>query len=108
MKLPTVIHEDNRRYLAEYISDFPIRTSKVMYVKEDCVLGSHYHKLKDDIFYLVKGSGTAVLNNRAMDFKKGDCLLVKAGSKHAFTLKKGSILIEASTTPYDKTDEYQV
>lgn len=107
MKLPIVKHEDERRSLVEYISDFPIRTSKILTVKENSVLGNHYHKLKDDIFYLLKGSGTAVINNRATDFKKGDCLLVKKGTSHAFTLKKGSILIESSTTPYDKTDEYK-
>ncbi len=106
MKLPIVKHEDERRSLIEYISDFPIRTSKILFVKQDSVLGNHYHKLKDDIFYLLKGKGTAVINNRAMDFKKGDCILVEKGTQHAFTLRRGSILIESSTTPYDKTDEY--
>ncbi len=107
MKQLTTKHEDHRRSLVEFIADMPIRTAKVMYVKDEAVLGSHYHKKKDDIFFLVKGSGTVVLNNRAQDFNQGDCLLVKAGIKHAFTLRKGSILIEASTTPYDKSDEYK-
>jgi len=107
MKLPTTKHEDYRRSLVEFISDFPIRTAKVMYIKDEAVLGSHYHKLKDDIFYLIKGSGTAIINNRAEDFRAGECIHVKAGIKHAFTLHKGSILLEASTTPYDKSDEYK-
>lgn len=106
MKLPTVKHEDYRRSLVEYISDFPIRTSKILTMKEDSAVGNHYHKLKDDVFFLLKGSGTMVLDNRATDFSAGDCILVKAGTSHSFLLKKGSILIESSTTPYDKSDEY--
>ena len=108
MNLSTIKHEDDRRLLVEYIKDYPIRTSKVLYVKDNQMLGSHYHKAKDDIFFLVRGNGTAIIDNVAREFEEGDCLLVRAGEKHAFTLDKGSILIESSTTPYDKTDEYQV
>lgn len=108
MKLQTNKHEDDRRTLIEYISDFPIRMSKVLYVKEDRTLGNHYHKLKDDFFFLVKGSGTYTLDGIEEPFNEGDCILVKAGVMHAFNLKSGSILIESSTTPYDKGDEYEV
>lgn len=108
MRLPTVKHEDGRRTLIEYINDIPIRTSKVLYVKEDSTLGKHFHKLKDDVFFMVKGSGFYKLDGKRHTLKEGDCIFVKAGVRHTFTLKAGSVLIESSTTPYDKKDEYPI
>lgn len=108
MNLPVIKHEDERRMLAEYISDIPIRTSKVIFVKKNSILGNHYHKVKDDVFFLVRGSGIKVMDGKESPFTEGECIFVKAGSPHAFSLKAGSILIESSTTPYDKTDEYEI
>lgn len=106
MKLETFYHEDDRRILAEYIQDIPTRTSKAIFIKEDSILGNHYHNYKDDIFFLLKGSGTITLNEITKPFKSGDCMLVKAGTVHSLNLKKGSILLESSTLPYAKEDEH--
>lgn len=108
MNLPTNRHEDERRTLVEYIHDLPFRTSKVLFVKQDSVLGNHYHKLKDDIFFLVKGSGTYTIDGHEEIFSQGDCIFVKAGMRHSFKLFNGSILLESSTLPYDKGDEHEV
>ncbi len=107
MKIKTYSHTDGRRTLIEFIQDTSIRTAKVIYVKEDSFLGNHYHKKKEDIFFLVKGSGTYTLDGKQELFKAGDTVLVKPGVKHTFYLIKDSILLEASTTPYDKEDEYE-
>lgn len=107
MKIETFIHEDDRRTLIEFVNDKPLRTMKAMYVKGG-VLGSHYHKLKDDVFFLVTGFGTYTVDGKTNIFREGDCLEVKAGFRHSFNLKEGSILLEASTLPYDKEDEYFV
>lgn len=108
MKLQTLRHEDRRRVLVEYIKDQPFRTSKVMYVNDENVpLGKHYHKLKDDIFFLVKGFGKYEIDGKREIMNEGDCIYVKAGQVHAFSLLRGSILIESSTLPYDKGDEYE-
>lgn len=109
MKLPTFKHEDKRRLLIEFVQDMPIRNCKVLYVKDNTMpLGSHYHKLKDDVFLLAKGFGTYIIDGKREIFNEGDCISVQAGQKHEFDLMKGSILIECSTTPYDRSDEYTV
>ncbi len=105
MKLPIHKHEDSRRTLTEWISDAPIRMCKVIEVKEDSVLGNHYHEKKEDYFYLLKGSGSWKIGEESGELKEGDCLHAGLGVPHTFTLKAGSILLESSTTPYDKEDE---
>lgn len=109
MRTPTIKHEDSRRILIEFIKDTPIRTAKALYITDNMSpLGAHYHKLKDDVFFLVKGSGTYTLDGKREIFNQGDCIYVKAGVKHSFDLMRGSILLEASTLPYDKEDEYEI
>jgi mannose-6-phosphate isomerase-like protein (cupin superfamily) len=108
MKLQTIKHEDDRRVLIEWISDFHIRNCKVLVVKKDCELGNHYHEVKIDTFLLLKGSGTYKIGDEEGILEEGGCYRALQNQPHTFTLKAGSILLEASTMPYDKDDEIQV
>lgn len=105
MRLPIVKHEDDRRSLVEWIADYPIKCCKVLVMKQDGVVGAHYHKNKADTFYLLKGSGDFIIDKVAGKIEEGDCMRAEKGERHTFRLKAGSILLEASTTPYDKEDE---
>jgi len=108
VKLQTYKHEDDRRVLIEWISDFHIRNCKALIVKKDCELGNHYHNVKIDTFFFLKGSGTYKIGDETGELEEGGCYRALEGQPHTFTLKAGSILLEASTTPYDKADEIQV
>ncbi len=108
MKLPVTKHEDKRRILSEWIANFPITTTKVIEVKEDSELGNHYHRYKQDFFYLLKGEGRYCIGDETGEFKEGDCITALQNQAHTIFLKAGSILLEASTTPYDKADEISV
>ena len=108
MKLKPTKHEDDRRTLIEWIDDFPIRNSKILILKRDCVLGNHYHNEKIDTFYLLKGSGYYKIGEEYGMIEEGDCLRADIKQPHTFRLKKGSILLEASTTPFNKEDEIQI
>lgn len=105
MKLQPIKHEDNRRVLTEWIANFPITTIKILETKKDCELGNHYHRVKQDFFYLLKGKGNFSIGNRYGKFCAGETLTALPLEPHTIFLKKGSILLEASTTPYDKEDE---
>lgn len=105
MKLQPTKHEDDRRKLVEWISDFPIRSCKVLEMKQDGVLGNHYHNNKVDTFYLLKGNGTYQIGEEHGHLVEGGCYRAEKGVPHSFFLTAGSILLEASTTPYDKKDE---
>lgn len=108
MKLRTYKHEDDRRILIEWLSDYHIRNCKAIIIKKDCELGNHYHNKKIDNFLLLKGSGTYKIGNKSGKIKAGDCMRAMPKDVHIFKLKKGSILLEASTTPFNKKDEIQV
>ncbi len=105
-RVKTFWHEDDRRLLCEWIPDIPVRTCKAFFIKEDCRLGDHYHRETTDIFFLLKGSGTYILDGIEKEFKEGQCIKVLPKVMHTLKLKKYSILLEASTLPYDKSDEY--
>ena len=105
-KIKTFYHDDDRRMLVEWIPDIPVRTCKAFFIKKDAILGNHYHNLTEDIFFLLKGSGYYYLDGKEHKFKEGQCIRVKKGVGHTLHLTKGSILLEASTLPYDKKDEH--
>ncbi len=113
MKLKVYKHEDERRILIEYISGIAFKRAKILEVKERSILGKHYHRESDDVFYLFKGSGTYYLKPLKGEpiediIKAGDCLFVPRNVIHTFDLDAGSIMLEASTEIYNKNDEIQV
>ena len=109
MRLPIAKHEDERRSLVEWVKDSPVRSCKVLTVKQDAVLGAHYHNNKVDTFYLLKGSGEYKLGEEGWEkIVEGDCIRAEAGVPHSFKLKAGSILLEASSSPFDPSDEHRI
>lgn len=108
MKLQVNKHEDDRRVLTEWIADQPIRCCKVLIMKEDGRVGQHYHNNKVDTFYLLEGRGEYKIGDEEGQLVKGGCYRAEKGIPHTFYLRKGSILLEASSTPYDKTDEISI
>lgn len=105
--LPISKHEDERRILTEWITDFPLKTAKAIVAKDNCNVGQHYHKDKDEIFFLLKGSGRITLDNETEEFKEGDIAFISRGTKHSFWLSKDSIMLGASNNKYDEKDDHK-
>lgn len=102
------LHEDDRRLLIDWSDAYDIATCKIVKVKQDCVLGEHYHKLKNERFMLIQGSAEIQLNDKpAEPMKIGLPVLVSANTRHKFTLSKGSILLCLVDKPYDPNDDYE-
>jgi len=95
------INEDNRRKLI----DFP--EGKILEIKEDCVVGGHYHQIKTEYFILSKGSCLMILDNMKVPMRIGELYTVPPFTTHSFQIKKGSILIGLCSHPYDPNDEYK-
>lgn len=105
--LSTQLHEDERRLLIEWVKDFPVKNCKALIVKEKVPLGDHYHKNKEEIFYLLCGAGEVILDGISTPLVFNDIVHVKRGVRHTFLLESGSILLEAGTEPFDPTDDYK-
>jgi GDPmannose 4,6-dehydratase len=95
-------HSDERRNLYS----FP--EAKLIEVKEDTVIGRHYHKIKEERFMLSKGEGRIVRGDASEPMSIGHIYTVPPGTYHEFHLTKGSILIGLNSHPYDPTDDYRL
>lgn len=105
-------HEDSRRVLTEWIKDLPIRSVKIVEVKDSKMpLGKHYHTKKDEFFYLLKGKGVVTLSGKRV-FRTwlfpGETVYIPRGVAHTFELEAGTIMLGASTEPFDPNDEIPI
>jgi mannose-6-phosphate isomerase-like protein (cupin superfamily) len=57
----------------------------VMDVKPGEDIGKEIHPNEDQVLYLISGRGMIYMDGKEMDFNKGDCVLVPAGTEHNFT-----------------------
>lgn len=102
------IHEDNRRKLTS------LPEAKILEIKESCVIGKHYHKIKTEWFVLCKGEAVIgvrhVPDGKAVSEKMviGDIIKVSPYMYHEFYISAGSVLFGACSHPYDQTDDYHL
>lgn len=96
------VHSDSRRDLYEF--EYPV--SKIIVSKEGCVIGNHYHKLKDEEFLLVNGEGRYRLGGMDQweDMKLMQSVKVEAGRMHTFELAPGSIMVCYCSGPHNESD----
>ena len=103
-----LVSEDERRKLSEFGNGANWKVCKVLEAKQACFVGNHYHKLKDEMFVLLSGSGTFVVEKETIVEFAPYSVLVKRGQYHSFFLKKGSILLGLASELHDPSDDYKI
>lgn len=102
---------DSRRSLTEFGMGGTWKVCKYLEITEDCIIGDHYHKQKDECFFLAKGSSDLILgSDHGAQFLKvvaPEFIDVPRGTYHKFTIMKGSILIGLASEEHDPTDDYK-
>ncbi len=101
-----LIHEDSRRKLIEWAQgDFKV--SKVVIAKDDCVVGDHYHRNKDERFLLLSGKARRIVLNEQewLQVEAPYEVEVPRGNYHLFDLEPGSVLLGVTTAVFDPDDE---
>jgi dTDP-4-dehydrorhamnose 3,5-epimerase-like enzyme len=74
--------------------------------------GSHYHKIKEETFYVIRGKIKAIFRDLESDeteehiLTRGQKISVKPGCAHIFHGLEDALVIEYSPQFYDKTDSY--
>jgi len=74
--------------------------------------GSHYHEIKEEIFYVIRGRIRAIFkdleNNETEEhvLTRGQKISVKPRCAHIFHGLEDTLVIEYSPQFYDKTDSY--
>jgi len=67
----------------------------------------HYHKIKDETFYVVKGKVLLELNGEKIIMNQGDLQRIKPQDVHRFSGLEDSEIIEFSTH-HDEDDCYRI
>lgn len=80
---------------------------KFLIIKKGYRGSLHYHKKKDETFYILKGKISLELGNRKKILKPGDVQRIKPKQKHRFTGIENSKIIEFSTHHKD-SDTYRL
>lgn len=76
--------------------------------------GNHYHRKKEEIFYVIKGKLRAILmdmenlqkEERALE--KGDKIRIKPGCGHVFYGLEDTFVVEYSPQVYEDGDNYKM
>lgn len=102
-----MVHTDERRTLIDW-GEGSWKTCKTIIAHKDCEIGSHYHKIKHERFYLACGKGSYKLNTLNSAFLPGDIVHVPPGTIHTFYLDKDSIMIGLCSELYDPSDDFKV
>jgi mannose-6-phosphate isomerase-like protein (cupin superfamily) len=101
-----MIHEDNRRVLFDF-SQGLWKSLKVVYVKDETPIGNHYHKNKDEVFFLAMGEFRELRLGETTQYniEAPYVVHVPAGTFHKFVCDPGSIIFGGASELFDPTDE---
>jgi mannose-6-phosphate isomerase-like protein (cupin superfamily) len=99
-------HEDNRRIIYDWAQG-NFKSLKAVFVKEEIAIGDHYHKNKDEVFFLAQGKLIELTlgANTAFDIEAPYVIHVPAGLYHKFICEPGSIIFGGATELFDPKDE---
>lgn len=70
---------------------------KLMFLWKDFRCSVHYHKKKDETFYILKGKVKMLYKNERIVLNKGDFIRIRPNEIHCFTGLEDSVIIEFST-----------
>ncbi len=59
----------------------------------------HRHAYMDEVFYVLEGKGTVLLNDERLPIQKGDTIFIPKGSWHAFENPGTELFLLFATTP---------
>ena len=81
-------------------------------IRPGFVRGNHFHRKKEEIFYILKGTIRAIFMDMTTGEReeriltKGQKIRVQPGCAHVFYGVEEALVIEYSPQYYDKTDAY--
>ncbi|MDD5686507.1 MAG: cupin domain-containing protein [Elusimicrobia bacterium] len=80
-------HGGKGPYSVRTLMETGIFDTKISYIRELVLpegssIGLHPHSGDEEIYYVVSGKGTMLVDNEKCPVKSGDAILTKSGSKH--------------------------
>lgn len=98
--------EDERRIIYDWASG-NFKSAKAVIIKNEISVGDHYHKNKDEEFFLLQGEFLELQMGEEINYnvKAPHKIFVPRGTYHRFVCTAGSILLGTATELFDPTDE---
>ena len=81
----------------QIICNTPLYCSKFLHVKPGMQCSLHYHRKKDETFYVMSGDCRIEIGAASVVAKQGYTAHIHPGVPHRFSSKGGCILLETST-----------
>lgn len=66
----------------------------------------HFHKLAEEFYFILKGSGTMEIDGETRDVGPGDCILIPPGAWHTITAGEELRFLCCCAPPYSHDDTY--
>jgi len=92
----------------EWLVNNQLYCGKILTLNEMMMCSVHFHKLKDETFYVLNGDVAFLKNNKVFVLSKGESLHVPINTPHCFgSMNGGAKIIEISTQHFEH-DSYRV
>ena len=66
----------------------------------------HYHKLSEEFYFLLEGTGTMEINGQTREVTPGDAILIPPGAWHQITATTSLRFLCCCAPPYAHEDTY--
>jgi len=93
----------------KWIVNCPLYCGKILFISQGKKCSWHYHKLKDEVFYIQRGAIEVIFSNKDDPMKankmvlvEGDKFHVPSGMRHQMYALKDTELFEFSTEHFDE------
>jgi len=92
----------------EWLVNDELYCAKYLYLKKGYLCSLHFHKRKDETFYVLEGRIKIEVEDSIYILNMNDSIRIYPNMKHRFTaLTKKAKILEVSTTHYDE-DSYRI
>lgn len=90
-----------------WMANTELYCGKKLFLKKGKRCGLHFHKIKDETFYIDVGRVLMRIEEKETIMNVGDVVRIKPGTRHRFTGLEDSIIIEISTH-HEDSDSYRI
>lgn len=98
-------HEDSRGKLVQLVHD-GYKQVNILYSNKGTFRGKHYHKISNEVFYVISGSVFVELSRGGVDervsFKTGDFFLIPPYTTHSLSFSEDCIMAAIYDIPVEK------
>jgi len=81
--------------------------AKILYLKRNYRCSYHYHKIKDETFYVLRGTILIEIEKEEYLMGKGGMVHISPGTRHRFTGGTDAEILEVSTQHFED-DSYRL